>query len=247
MSARLLALILAVTVGATACSAGAAGDAADTLAERNAGIELPTEQFVLFTDSRQFDIRSGESIVVPVSLSGGGGYFGSLLTELDLSRLPSGITVQGMPEIVDLRADTSPAFYVVIAADVSLPVGRVGYFAINFADPDQITNRADSAEAMTIHIVEQGSTIGPVTGVDFVVSRGEVVAFNPIDTDVAGDAALDLDTVRLVTPPAFGTLDIGDDGAFTYTPAIAGGEDAQYQVCDTNGLCATGQIRFWTS
>ena len=60
------------------------------------------------------------------------------------------------------------------------------------------------------------------------------------DADPDGDAL----TVAVVTPPAHGTVELGEDGVITYTPdPDYNGPDAfSYQVCDALGACAEATV-----
>ncbi len=219
----LVAVLAALLVALPGCSSEPVANPVAG-AERRVGSDLTAQQFALRTDSRHFRIRAGESIVVPVSLFSAGEYGGPLLPDLDASGLAEGITVSGFPDIVDLGGDNSPAFYVVITAGVSTPVGPGGYAAIRFSDPDDVDNQADSEEGLTLDVVGPGTTIGPVAGIDFVVSDGAPTAFATISTDVAGDAPLDLTTLAVVDEPTIGSLTVSDDGTFVYSPNLPGGD-----------------------
>jgi len=216
-------------------------------AEHRVGADSLVERFSLLTDSRAFDIRSGESIVIPVSLATDSAYTGPLRPEMDVSRLPAGISVSGVPDLLDAMGDSSPAFYVAFAVDISVPVGTTGDVTIEFSDPVDPLHRGDTSALIAVNVVSQGSNIGPVTGVDLVTSTVGGTTFSPVVTDVAGDAALDPASLEVVSEPAQGSLTLHSDGTFAYMPSTAGPDAATYRVCDANGACEIGEIRFWTS
>ena len=87
----------------------------------------------------------------------------------------------------------------------------------------------------------------PPTAIDDVYSTAEdttlvIPAAGVLtnDTDPEGDPL----TIGGYTQPAHGTVTVGPDGSFTYTPDLnySGPDSFTYQVCDTSSLCDTGSV-----
>jgi Cys-rich repeat protein len=91
--------------------------------------------------------------------------------------------------------------------------------------------------------VDDGNS-APVAADDEVLTREDVpVIINAVgnDSDADGD---DLGLPVVQDTPLHGVVTVNDDGTFTYTPDAnyVGRDYFTYEVCDTNGLCATALV-----
>ncbi|AWH26813.1 Ig-like domain-containing protein [Stenotrophomonas sp. YAU14D1_LEIMI4_1] len=111
---------------------------------------------------------------------------------------------------------------------------------------------AAGAQTLTYELCEAGTANCDTAQVALVVAPAatddsySTSAGQPLVGDVSlNDNAPATATYSLVTPPAAGTFTLQGNGSFSYAPAAAGPQTAQYQVClpapDT-AVCATGTV-----
>jgi uncharacterized repeat protein (TIGR01451 family) len=134
-------------------------------------------------------------------------------------------------------ANTPPPGYTITAAGViNVPAGA-----------------AAGAVTLSYQLCEAGSTTNcDIAQVALVIAPVAVTdTFSiPAGQNLVGDVGLNDNapvgaTFSVVTPPAAGTFTLQTDGSFTYTPAGAGAQTVQYQVClpaPDNATCATGTV-----
>jgi len=210
----------------------------------------------------------GDGTTPPVECLGGGGDLGNFCDAAPVGVADNYVTNEDTPLNVaapgvlanDTDADTPPAsLTAVLVTDVSngtLALAADGSFTYtpdpDYSGPDSFTYKVDDgpneSPSTTVNLTVNAINDPPVGVNDnyaiaedgsLVVAAGSGVLAN--DTDIEGDSlAVDLISI---TAPAFGTLIISTDGAFTYNPVANynGPDSFTYQPTDgtVNGNVTT--------
>jgi hypothetical protein len=154
----------------------------------------------------------------------------------------------------DADGDTLSAVLVSGPAHGTLTFNTLGSFTYipnaDFFGSDSFTYKAndgiDDSNVATVGIAVLAVNDGPVA-IDDAYSTVENTALNvPApgvlgnDSDVDGDAL----AAALVSGPANGTLVLGGDGSFSYTPNMhfSGSDSFSYQACDSGLFCSTATV-----
>ena len=140
----------------------------------------------------------------------------------------------------------------VFAVDGLAEVGRTRQLNVSVKDPARPDGPGLTAARILVDVVDAGTVVGPAAGADVaVVASGSVFAWDVVGNDAAGDAVLDLGSLRIVSQPeqTYGpvSLTANADGTVTVDVSAIEGHafaifDGSYEVCDVNGVCATTDI-----
>ncbi|MGN7837035.1 Ig-like domain-containing protein [Stenotrophomonas sp. 22385] len=137
---------------------------------------------------------------------------------------------------LSLTGTTPPGYTITSAGVINVPAGAAaGAVSISYELCEAgTTSNCDTAAVALL--------IAPAAADDsYTTSAGQPLVGDVSINDNAPAGA----AYTVLTPPAAGTFSLQPDGSFSYTPAGAGAQTLQYQVClpaPDAGTCATGTV-----
>jgi len=175
-------------------------------------------------------------------------------TATTLKNVPVTIAVQANdsagPANEDQTLTTTAVTTPANGATVINPDGSVTYTPnFNFFGIDSfaytVCDSEGSCATATVTVLVEWTNAPPTAVDDSVTTNEETpVTFDVLTNDSDVDGNLNPASVTVVSSPSNGALVHNGNGSFTYTPAagFSGVDSFVYEVCDTEGLCASATV-----